>query len=254
MRQAARKYGELEVLDVVHGGDGAPQRRTRHTRDASLDWAEAVLPQVRRQERRGEAFGLRFEWPKPEAPPPDRADPTAPEPEPPEHVYVIAPAEQSLVRIRLERTESGPKGVGFEIRAREGSLSPSLRKMGLDWLVKEVDRILAEDYAMGRILGSTWRRQVARPGRAGRPDVFYAAHAERYVAALEVAPDRPIKHLIQAAKNEGRWETEGQWRAWLNRARMRDLLTDAPPGKAGGELTPRATALLAIESKGRGKR
>lgn len=80
-------------------------------------------------------------------------------------------------------------------------------------------------------------RAVRRPGRAGRPDRDYAALAQRYV------------ELITAAATVGDLAdemnlSESTVRNQLVEARKRGLLTAPPRGRAGGELTERARALL----------
>jgi len=80
-----------------------------------------------------------------------------------------------------------------------------------------------------------------RPGRAGQNPVFYAEWARRYVDALD-ATSRPLADLAR------RWSlSEGAIRGYLHEARRRGLLTEPPPGKAGGRLTVEALKLLASE-------
>jgi hypothetical protein len=84
-----------------------------------------------------------------------------------------------------------------------------------------------------------------RPGRAGRPDLFYAEKAARYVEALRDHPRDVIRHLVAEDAAAGHPENdEERWRGWLKIARQRVLLTPAPPGRAGGQLTPHCRRLL----------
>jgi hypothetical protein len=79
-----------------------------------------------------------------------------------------------------------------------------------------------------------------RPGGAGRSDIEYLLWADRYVKAIETNPTSPIK---QMAAESGVY-SESAIRAYVNKARVRGLLTTAPPGRAGGELTDKARDLL----------
>jgi len=81
---------------------------------------------------------------------------------------------------------------------------------------------------------------IPRPGRRGRDQLYYAEWARRYVEACSIAPRSPLKHLVATSPAE----TEGTIRAFLNRARAKGLLTKAPAGKSGGELTRKARELL----------
>ncbi|MFN8019841.1 MAG: hypothetical protein U0P45_17235 [Acidimicrobiales bacterium] len=89
---------------------------------------------------------------------------------------------------------------------------------------------------------------IPRVGRGRRPDRPYAEVAARYVAALEADPRAPIRHMLETEGIEaGGIETESSLRAKLNKARVRGLLTKAPAGKPGGELTDKARRLLGME-------
>jgi len=121
-----------------------------------------------------------------------------------------------------------------------------VRKLGWGHVLNEARRILSSQKAQ-RALGPTWTQEVARPGRAGREDVFYALWADRYVRALTKDPRRPVKVICDEAAAAGEYLTGQQVRGYLTEARSkrRDLLTPAPPGKPGGKLTARAKKLLA---------
>jgi len=86
-----------------------------------------------------------------------------------------------------------------------------------------------------------------RPGRAGRPDIKYAMWAEKYVDAVEATCGKPMAKLM--AENPG--FDEDALRSILNKARKRGLLSNSPSGRAGGNLTAKAEALL-TERKERG--
>jgi hypothetical protein len=88
-----------------------------------------------------------------------------------------------------------------------------------------------------------------RTGRKGHPERYYAEWALAYVELLSAGVEWPIKDLAA-----GRGYSEATVRGVINRARKLGLLTPSPPGKAGGELTSRATALLGIKRKRRRQR
>lgn len=57
----------------------------------------------------------------------------------------------------------------------------------------------------------------------------------RYVAAL--GSESAVRTLVEEEIAAGRHTTEAAVRANVNKARTRGLLTQAPSGRAGGELT-----------------
>jgi hypothetical protein len=79
-----------------------------------------------------------------------------------------------------------------------------------------------------------------RPGKRGRPDVFYAGVAKRYVELL-ISSSAPTKDL---ADELGKPVTST--RDLLHQARQRGLLTSPSKGLAGGELTEKARELLTV--------
>jgi hypothetical protein len=79
--------------------------------------------------------------------------------------------------------------------------------------------------------------RVPRPGRRGRSDLSYARWAAHYVK-LE---GRPKRLQVLARQHKVKEQTA---RDILYQARRRGLLTEAPPGKAGGELTDKARKIL----------
>jgi hypothetical protein len=87
-----------------------------------------------------------------------------------------------------------------------------------------------------------------RPGRRGRPDLFYAEYAAEYVAAVRRGSRRPVPD-IAATHNE----TPAYVRDVLHAARTRGLLTHPPAkGRPGGVLTEKALAVLAVH-RGNGR-
>jgi len=81
-----------------------------------------------------------------------------------------------------------------------------------------------------------------RPGRRGRPDLYYAEFAAAYVNAL--SSPAPI---VTLAKQQNL--SVSTVRNTIHEARRRGLLTRPPPGRPGGELTEKAQNL--IKSSGR---
>ncbi|MGH2597262.1 MAG: hypothetical protein ACRDH7_15065 [Actinomycetota bacterium] len=91
-----------------------------------------------------------------------------------------------------------------------------------------------------------------RPGRAGRPDLFYARWAAAYVALVEAGSRQPVKDLaedppipIEGYVSKGQHASVESVRGIINEARKRRLLTRPPPGKPGGRLTAKAKTILA---------
>lgn len=82
-----------------------------------------------------------------------------------------------------------------------------------------------------------------RPGRRRQPDEFYAQVAAAYIRALEAGSRSPARDIAEAESY-----SVSQVNNWIHEARRRELLTSAPPGRAGGELTVRARELLAKEA------
>lgn len=82
-----------------------------------------------------------------------------------------------------------------------------------------------------------------RPGRKGRPDVFYAELAKQYVEVSTVS-STPTKDLAERLGY-----SPSSVRDFLHQARRRDLLSPAVKGMAGGELTNKAMWLLAAKGE-----
>jgi hypothetical protein len=77
-----------------------------------------------------------------------------------------------------------------------------------------------------------------RVGRRGRDDRFYARWAAEYADALTRSPN-PVTEM--AARHH---LSASQVRNLVYACRKRNMLSAAPPGRAGGELTARAIELL----------
>lgn len=161
-------------------------------------------------------------------------------------VHALVLDDEWELTARYRRTDEGPILEHLQLRpaTKDADIlgSKLLRRLRLGAVVDEFAELL-KDPLVQSYLGEEWHQRPVRPGRAGTDDLFYAQWAQRYVDALAVAPDRPIEHLVESADEH---LTPAQVRAYLNKARSdsRQLLTKAPPGKAGGELTDRARELL----------
>jgi len=87
-----------------------------------------------------------------------------------------------------------------------------------------------------------------RPGRKGREDRFYAIVAAAYVDAIERGSRTPVVSAAEALSNARSGPYEPPYvRDLLHVARQRGLLTRPPRGRAGGQLTDKARALLQRE-------
>lgn len=216
--------GTVHVLVVHDGGRGG----ALGSRDPSVHWAKHAGPRLRRSARYvvewvgdvGDLDGSR-------------------EPAPPETVDVITRVGVGLVRVRLGFVDGAPSPVELEVHGAELT-ARHLRKVGMLGIAAPV----LDDWAVGNFLGSAWSRSAKNPGRAGRSDAFYAEWAQRYVSALEEDPARPVDRIVSAELAAGGHATHAQVKAYVARARARDMLTAASPGKPGGRLTSKARRLL----------
>jgi hypothetical protein len=77
-----------------------------------------------------------------------------------------------------------------------------------------------------------------RVGRRGRDDLYYARWAAEYADALTRSPN-PVAEL--AGQHH---LSASQVRNLVHACRKKEMLTAAPAGRAGGELTARAIKLL----------
>lgn len=221
---------ELSALDT-RAEAGRVIRRwttTPRWRRLSEDWREAAEPVLAEVAPGGESERLRFEWI-------GDAD---------EWLDVIGKGPgDSLFRLRLRAGEEGPEVSGLQLEAGPGRIGVNvMRQLGVP--LGSAYRALGSDPSLGALAGGKWRRRVRRPGRAGTPDADYADWAKRYVDAMELAPRAPVKHLIEMERQAGRHATEAQVRAYISKARRRGLLTPAPSGQPGGQLTPLAQQVL----------
>jgi hypothetical protein len=234
----------VNVLDIEldAGGSGG----SSGMRDCSQDWAHAVERPFRNLERAGLERGTyaRLEWPISSTPRPQAwlISSDRPMTSTPPWVDVITELPTGdLLRVRLRhRGDGDPIVEAHEVRHRAEDPTfgaRAMRRAGYGAVLDLADRIL-DDWAVAtHFLGREWRRQTTRPGRRGRPDLFYAEWAWRYVRALTNGP-KPVASLVDDLY------TAEAIRAYIHEARRRELLTASPRGKAGGELTEKGSATL----------
>jgi hypothetical protein len=226
----------IRTLDVDL--DDGLQRMS--SRSPAEDWGVAAA-KVLRSHRAGRQT-VRLEWPDDD----ERrvidylAEPASVSPP---WVDVVASADGQLQRLRLEVHDSDVVRTQYEVRDASGGLTTrAVRALGQTPLLRTIESILA-GHRTREVLGDVWTRDVKRPGRAGRPDGFYADWASRYVAALN-SPAGAIRALVDEEAAAGRPTTASAVRAYVNKARSRGLLSDAPAGKQGGALTSKGKKAL----------
>ena len=93
-----------------------------------------------------------------------------------------------------------------------------------------------------------------RPGRRGRDEAFYASIAVRYAVLVATGTRTPIQDLAKELVGQGEWFSPESVRQLVTKARARGLLTEAPPGRAGGVATERAWELVKTERRKTRKR
>jgi hypothetical protein len=115
-----------------------------------------------------------------------------------------------------------------------------IRSVPVDQLYEQVRGYVAISPRIGVALDVdlTEFARNPRPGRRGRPDIFYAVLAAQYVELLDG------RSAPTAALAELRNLSASQTRDLLHQARGRGLLTSPPRGRSGGELTEKAKKLL----------
>ena len=174
---------------------------------------------------------------------------------------VTCPLDEEWDLVVTLRPENGSPSISRLVVApygksgREGGLtSRTLRSLKLgrvfDLFRQEAvgawDDPLGPDGRLSRSGFTRVKPQSGRPGRRGHSDLFYASIAARYVAAVRSGSRAPVEKVAADLKL-----TADHVRDLLGVARKRGLLTRAPKGKAGGELTDLAKELLS-ESRPKG--
>jgi hypothetical protein len=151
----------------------------------------------------------------------------------------------SIVAVRIE--QAVPSGEQIDAAPAGGLTAERFRTLPFGQIAAEAKAkhgLAIEDRAV-----TMWHESInaalddepAPSGRQGHTDRFYAAIAAAFVLALwrgKQAPTREVAMWTDA--------TERSASNWLRLARRLGYLSPAPPGKAGGQLSPEAKALLGI--------
>jgi hypothetical protein len=150
------------------------------------------------------------------------------------------------VRMPIERSDDRVAVDHLELHRRDGEpfRAQDFALLGQGAIYTALARAMQHPFIVEH-LGDGWGAvMVPRPGRRGRDDLYYAAAALGYVRALEAGHGQPVRWMVEQSTAEGEHVTADEVRARLRRARERGLLTSAPAGRAGGELTDKAVGLL----------
>jgi hypothetical protein len=135
-----------------------------------------------------------------------------------------------IAELRIRSTaESVPTG---------GLTTRELREIRLDAVARSLRRRPLGSLLNPGIDIEAERNNDPRPGRRGRPDQHYAAWAAQYHEHA-LRSSRPVATL---AEETG--VSTARVRDHIRQARNRGLLSPAPPGRSGGELTDYALQLL----------
>ena len=143
---------------------------------------------------------------------------------------------RQVINLSVSPLEDVPEG---------GITKRALDRIDLGQILKatraEFDRLDRAGFHMSSALRRSLDKalvQHPRPGRRGFPDHHYAAIAADYINRVVWGDDKVREFAARYHVSETRM------RNMLTTARERGLLTSAPPGRVGGELTPKALDLL----------
>jgi hypothetical protein len=133
---------------------------------------------------------------------------------------------------------------------------PDGQRLSLAQARREISAVITTDLAREKPSNwpAIWRLalglfdptiKVPRPGRKGRPAYDHALIAAAYVSAAELNPSSVYKAMIPLLASKGRRYRPTSLPKAVLLARRLGYLTEAPAkGRAGGSLTPHATATL----------
>ena len=140
---------------------------------------------------------------------------------------------------RCETVTSSSLGFESSGPLPESGLSATMfRKVVLDRLVKR--GLAGIDAEWAELPWNDWlSTDRSRVGRRGRDDRFYADWSAAYVRLVTSGEPNPVIRL-----SEEHFLSVSQVRSILGEARKRDLLSKAPRGRAGGNLTTLAKSIL----------
>ncbi|NCG25508.1 MAG: hypothetical protein GWP47_15440 [Actinobacteria bacterium] len=156
----------------------------------------------------------------------------------------LVPAELRITAKSVETvidSKTTSSTLGFEsdgVLPEAGLSTTLLRKVALDRLVKRGLAGIGSEWA--ELPWNDWlSTDRSRVGRGGRSDRFYAEWAASYVRFITRGEPNPV---IRLAEKE--CLSVSQVRTILGEARRRNLLSEAPRGRAGGYLTSLAESIL----------
>ncbi len=131
-------------------------------------------------------------------------------------------------------------GIRSEHPTSMGITTTLMRSLPAAQIEQTCRKILVDREGPFSIAAKKWGPlQIRRPGRQGRGDLYYAQIASQYVELLGTKVKQPT--VIMA---ERLYVSPTSVRGCLHKARQRGLLTNSPPGKAGGHLTEKAEEIL----------
>lgn len=183
--------------------------------------------------------------------------------------YRIVPDEDRrpvVAELRVFPNEPGRRRPGRWSAERLGDQSPvpghglTARLLRQVKVTEHVDRLMPQilEATRKKVPGGRVAERMAEHGLAddrprfrgrGRDDAYLALLASQYVQLLDQGSRSPVQALAsQLGQNPA------EVRDLIHEARVRKLLTDAPKGRAGGQLTPRAMTLIPRQPTKKGHR
>jgi hypothetical protein len=148
-------------------------------------------------------------------------------------------------RFEFDRAEAPIWRLVIEPTSDADPSAAGLKRFNLGRVLAQVDEWVRHPYVVRARGGDVASAPRRRPGRRGADPLEYAVIAASYVAALGTHPTDPARALVNQAGECGEHKTLTDVRNAVRRARALGMLTEPPVrGRAGGELTARATDLL----------
>lgn len=162
-------------------------------------------------------------------------------------------AEAQVVGFAVERAKGAPAITARLLREVPYGALERVALGRVRWWTVEYAKgrsKLADDYDYGGLGSGVHRLAMAfvenqYPGRRGRSELEYAAMAARYAALVRAGSVSPVKDLHAELQEEtGEYLSLARVRNIVYECRERLLLTRAPRGRGGGELTDKAKEIL----------
>ena len=149
---------------------------------------------------------------------------------------ITAKSVETVLNSKKTSSTLGFKSDG--VLPKAGLSTTVFRKVALDRLVKR--GLAGIDSEWAELPWNDWlSTDRSRVGRGGRDDLFYAEWSAAYVRFVTRGEPNPVIRLSE----ENRLSVS-QVRTILGEARKRNLLSEAPRGRAGGYLTSLAESIL----------